>query len=143
MHVGSYLFQCVQTFESLQVETQSVFQNKNLLKALLHMNNTRAFNKSAIARALGHVDIKGGVKDETWTQFGQETCLVNSPRQGLHQNGSKGAHTQKQKLAATKTMLTLRHQTRHLRQKTKNTLQMHLDQMEDMFHVPTIMDLLR
>ena len=42
---GSTLYQGVQTLQNLKVDTQHVYHNKDLLKALLPLNSTGVFNK--------------------------------------------------------------------------------------------------
>ena len=48
-----------------------VFQNKDLLQVLLHMNNTGVFNASTIAQALEHMDIAGGLN----IRLGRNWCV--------------------------------------------------------------------
>ena len=69
---GHTLFHGVTTFYNLKVEKQHIYHNRELLKALLEMNATGAFNKSTIANVLEALNIQGAMKQKHGPNWGMQ-----------------------------------------------------------------------
>jgi hypothetical protein len=69
---GNTLFEGVTTLQGLKSEKNNVFLNRKILKALLELNNSGAFNKSTIAAALAPLDSTGSMKAKHGIHWGTE-----------------------------------------------------------------------